>query len=93
MREHFGSATKPHAIQLKVFFSSARPSNMEALGRIGRRGVAHDFNTLLTVIRGHTISFSTACSPKSPFTAVSAEIRKTSQTAPASLTRPMLAFS
>ena len=64
---------------------------MEALGRMAG-GVAHDFNHLLTVIRGHSDLLLDRLQPDEPLYRSCQQIRKTSDRA-ASLTRQMLAFS
>ena len=81
-----------HAIDRRQLENMVRQSqNLEAIGRLSG-GLAHEFNNLLCVIKGHTELLTEALHPADPAIRSVAQIRKAAETA-AALTRQLLAFS
>jgi signal transduction histidine kinase/CheY-like chemotaxis protein len=66
-------------------------ARMEAVGQLAG-GVAHDFNNLVTIIKGYTELLMLKLSPSDPSAAYAEQIRKAGDRA-ASVTRQLLAFS
>ena len=89
-----GTATDVHDLKEAVSAlreSEGRAQKMEAVGRLAG-GVAHDFNNVLTVIKGHTEFLSRALPPEGESREDIEQIAKATKRA-AHLTRQLLAFS
>lgn len=75
--------------QLEIMLRQSQ--KLEAIGRLSG-GLAHNFNNLLCVIKGHTELLMEALQPADPAIRSVAQIRKAAESA-AALTRQLLAFS
>jgi len=81
-----------HAIERRQLENMIGQSQkLEAIGRLSG-GLAHNFNNLLCVIKGHTELLAEALHPADPAIRSVAQIRKAAESA-ATLTRQLLAFS
>ena len=81
-----------YAIERRQFENMTRQSQkLEAIGRLSG-GLAHNFNNLLCVIKGHTELLAEALHPADPAIRSVAQIRKAVESA-ATLTRQLLALS
>ncbi|MGH9524829.1 MAG: response regulator [Terriglobales bacterium] len=69
----------------------ANAARMEGIGQLAG-GVAHDFNNLITIIKGYTELLMLKLSPDDPAAGFAEQIRKAGDRA-ASVTRQLLAFS
>ena len=80
-----------YAVERRQLENMVRQSqNLEAIGRLSG-GLAHEFNNLLCVIKGHTELLTEALHPADPAIRSVAQIRKAAESA-AALTRQLLAF-
>lgn len=81
-----------HAIERRQLENMLRQSQkLEAIGRLSG-GLAHNFNNLLCVIKGHTELLTEALDPADPVIRSVAQIQKAAESA-AALTRQLLALS